>query len=249
VFTREGGDWRQRTKLAPDDGDSNDFFGRSVAVSGDGTTVLVGADRDDDPNGDRAGSAYVFAREGGDWRQTAKLAPDDGDSTDFFGWSVAVPGDGTTALVGAPNDDDPNGDRAGSMYVFAREGGDWRQTAKLAPDDGDRSDFFGFSVAVLSDGTTTLVGAPGGDDPNGIGVGSAYIFNFDGNTRTATSTSTQASSTTNDGNNDAGDTVLSDSRGEATDTEAVDSSGEIPGFGPLAVLTAIGGAVAWARRS
>jgi hypothetical protein len=180
VFVREGGAWRQIAKLAPDDGDSYDLFGRSVAVSSDGTTVLVGAVLDEDPNGEYAGSAYVFAREGGAWRQTAKLAPDDGDPGDYFGGSVAVSSDGSTALVGALYDEDPNGDDAGSAYVFAREGGAWRQTAKLAPDDGDPVDHFGEAVAVSGDGATALVGAPRDEDPNGPTAGSAYMFAREG---------------------------------------------------------------------
>lgn len=58
MFTRSGSTWRQHAKLAPADGDENDFFGWSVAVDDD--TALVGAWRDEDPNGDDAGLAYVF---------------------------------------------------------------------------------------------------------------------------------------------------------------------------------------------
>lgn len=57
------------TKLVAADGDKNDAFGGSVAVSADGTTAVVGAVRDEDPNGEEAGAAYVFDRSGGSWRQ------------------------------------------------------------------------------------------------------------------------------------------------------------------------------------
>ena len=50
----------QPAKLAADDGDSDDLFGNRVAVSGDGTTALIGAYWDEGPNGEVAGSAYVF---------------------------------------------------------------------------------------------------------------------------------------------------------------------------------------------
>ena len=61
------------TKLLPSDGEASDFFGYSVAVSGD--TAVVGARYDGD-NGTGSGSAYVFERnEGGtgSWGQVAKL--------------------------------------------------------------------------------------------------------------------------------------------------------------------------------
>jgi hypothetical protein len=98
VFAHKGGAWRRTAELVPADPD--DEFGVSVAVSSDDTTALVGADGGDGPNGGLAGLAYVFAREGGSWRQTAKLAPSDGDPSDIFGTSVAVSGDGSSGLVG-----------------------------------------------------------------------------------------------------------------------------------------------------
>jgi len=176
VFTGDGGDWSQSAKLADDDGDSGDRFGDSAALSSDGTTALVGASEDEDPNGTEAGSAYVFTGDGDEWSQSAKFAAEDGAGGDFFGWSVALSSDGTTALIGAVFDDDPNGGDAGSAYVFTGDGGEWGQSAKLAADDGDSGDWFGWSVALSSDGTTALVGAKTDEDPNGAEAGSAYVF-------------------------------------------------------------------------
>jgi hypothetical protein len=48
---------QQIAKLKPADGESGDFFGSSVALSGN--TAIVGSSRDDD-NGTDSGSAYVF---------------------------------------------------------------------------------------------------------------------------------------------------------------------------------------------
>ncbi len=162
----------QQVKLAADDGTSEDRFGISVAMSSDATTALIGAWGNDDPNGEDAGSAYVFEYSGGSWTQQAKLAADDGDGDDSFGGSVALSNDGTTALIGADADEDPNGERAGSAYVFENSGGSWSQQAKLAADDGDSDDQFGLAVALSSNGTTALIGAYG--DSNS--TGSAYIF-------------------------------------------------------------------------
>lgn len=170
VFARTDGGWSQQAKLAPEDGDSEDEFGSSVAL--DTGTALVGAPGDEDPNGDNGGSAYVFEDTDGSWQQTAKLVADDGDSGDVFGTSVAL--DGDTALVGAPFDEDPNGDAAGSAYVFRRTDGSWTQRVKLLPLDGDSGDVYGGSVAL--DGDEALVGAYWDQDPNGARAGSAYVF-------------------------------------------------------------------------
>jgi hypothetical protein len=147
-----------------------------VGVSSDGTTAVIGARQDEDPNGEKAGSAYVFQREGGEWREERKLTAEDSELDDNFSWSVGVSSDGTTAVIGAVDDEDPNGEDAGSAYVFQREGGAWREERKLAPEDGDSDDAFGDAVGVSSDGTTAVIGAFGDEDPNGEQAGSAYVF-------------------------------------------------------------------------
>ncbi|MCZ6851450.1 MAG: FG-GAP repeat protein, partial [Planctomycetota bacterium] len=154
---------RQIAKLLPDDGAVEDWFGRSVAISGD--TAIVGAWYDDD-NGDFSGSAYLFDTTTGD--QIAKLLPNDSAVGDEFGFSVSI--SGATAIVGARLDDD-NGSFSGSAYLFDTTTG--RQIAKLLANDGAELDVFGSSVAIS--GTTAIVGAFFGDD-NGDKSGSAYLF-------------------------------------------------------------------------
>ena len=108
------------TKLTASDGAANDYFGYSVAVSGD--TVVVGASSDDD-NGTDSGSAYVYRYDGSMWQET-KLTASDGEPNDLFGNSVAISED--TAMVGSPLDDDV-GSMSGSAYVFVRSGTSWSQ--------------------------------------------------------------------------------------------------------------------------
>jgi len=182
VFSRTDDTWTQDATLAVEDADSDDHIW-TVALSGDGTTALAGASSDDDPNGDGAGSAYVFSRSGDSWGQEAKLVAADGDSDDSFGTSVSLSRDGTTALVGARTDEDPHGERSGSAYMFSRSGGSWSQERKLTAGDGDGGDTFGDSVALSNDATTALVGAPKDEDTALIGLGrnefsdgSAYVF-------------------------------------------------------------------------
>ncbi len=86
-----------RHKLTASDGAAGDYFGSSVALSGD--TALVGAAGDDVGVNTDQGSAYVFVRSGTTWTQQAQLTASDGAAYDHFGSSVALSGD--TALVGA----------------------------------------------------------------------------------------------------------------------------------------------------
>lgn len=168
--TQQSTDTAGNLKIDPRDGDQQDFFGFSVAI--ENSTALIGAIRDEDPNGQDAGSAYVFERTSGGWTQQAILAPEDGDAGDRFGTSVALTN--ASALVSAYRDEDPNGQDSGSVYLFERANGEWTQQAKLVPEDGDSSDFFGRGMAVFEN--TALIGAYGDEDPNGAVAGSAYVF-------------------------------------------------------------------------
>ena len=151
VFTRTGTIWTEQAKLTASDGAERDRFGWSVAI--DVNTIVVGAWGDDD-NGERSGSAYVFTRSGTTWSQQTKLTASDGAARDQFGGSVAIAGD--TIVVGAHQDDE-NGNRSGSAYVFTRTETTWTQQAKLTASDGAADDIFGISVAIAGD--TIVAGA------------------------------------------------------------------------------------------
>jgi FG-GAP repeat len=151
-------------KLTASDGAGNQFFGFSIAIDND--LVAVGASQDDD-NGTRSGSAYVFDASTG--VQIAKLVPDDGEGFDFFGWSIGI-SNGIVA-VGAHQDGD-NGTASGSAYVFDASTG--AQLFKLLPDDGAEFDWFGTSIAI--DNGIVVVGANEDDNENGNFAGAAYLF-------------------------------------------------------------------------
>jgi hypothetical protein len=117
VFERDGsGAWQQKAYLKAPNAQASDYFGFSVAISGD--TIVVGAYWEDSNStavcnapfgscaglsnnsaGD-AGAAYVFERDGsGAWQQKAYLKAPNTETNDWFGYSVAISGD--TIVVGA----------------------------------------------------------------------------------------------------------------------------------------------------
>ncbi|MBP46992.1 MAG: hypothetical protein CMH53_03555, partial [Myxococcales bacterium] len=172
VYERQdSGIWTQAAKLVAKDGAASDYFGRSVAISGD--RVVAGARYDDD-KGFNSGSAYVYERQkNGSWTQAAKLLAKDGAASDYFGYSVSI--SGGRIVVGAYLDDD-KGSNSGSAYVFERQdSGIWTQAAKLVAKDGAASDYFGQSVAISGD--RVVVGATA-DDDKGSSSGSAYPFDI-----------------------------------------------------------------------
>lgn len=179
VFVRSSsGDWTQQTTITAPDGDSGDAFGSGVTVARDGSTVVIGAVGYEDPHGKYAGSAYIFTEMDGEWSQQTKLTAADGDSNDGFGLKVGISADGSTVLVAARNDEDPNGLLAGSVYAFTQSNGDWQQQAKLLPnDDGG---LFGDSIGLSADGNTAVIGASENAVASGPFGGAVYLFRQSG---------------------------------------------------------------------
>ena len=98
IFAKDSvsGDWNQEEKLLPHDGDSLDYFGRAVDISGN--VAIIGS-RNDDDVGSNAGAAYIFTKDttSGEWSQTAKLLANDASAT-YCGYSVSISGD--SAIMG-----------------------------------------------------------------------------------------------------------------------------------------------------
>ncbi|MBI4950915.1 MAG: hypothetical protein HY908_02700 [Myxococcales bacterium] len=61
AFSRTVSLWAEQQKLVASDGAAQDYFGRAVSLSADGSRALLGADPHDVGANDQQGSAYVFA--------------------------------------------------------------------------------------------------------------------------------------------------------------------------------------------
>jgi FG-GAP repeat len=171
VFARSGATWRQQgPRLTPKDAAGEAFFGEAVALSATGGTALIGGPYDGGSTTTLgSGAAWVFARSRSVWRQEgAKLVPSGRGvhGPDSFGSSVALSGNGGTALVGGARAGAiGSGKNAppGSAWIFARSGGTWKQRSALSSSDGVKSAHgvaFGQSVALTSAGDVALVGGP-----------------------------------------------------------------------------------------
>ena len=207
VFVRSGTSWSQQAYLKASNTDAGDYFGVSVAVSGD--TVVVGAEAEDsgatgvsgnqlDNSMGEAGAAYVFMRGLTGWSQEAYLKASNTDAGDFFGHSVGIWGD--TIVVAARYEDSSatgvNGNQldnsmgeAGAAYVFMRGLTGWSQEAYLKASNTDAGDHFGVSVAVGDDavviGAHTECSSATGVNGNGADnsyfrAGAAYLFHRSG---------------------------------------------------------------------
>ncbi|MFO0578058.1 MAG: hypothetical protein U1A78_28960 [Polyangia bacterium] len=180
VFARSGTSWSQQQKLLASDKAAHEAFGWSVALSGDGSTALVGADGESDGGTLANGAAYVFVRSIAGFVQQQKLLASDKASGSGFGWSVALARDGSTALVGANAKTEGTASRCGAAYVFSRSGTSWSEQQKLLASDKESGDSFGESVALSADGNTALIGAVYEDDSGTTNSGAAYVFTRSG---------------------------------------------------------------------
>jgi hypothetical protein len=141
VLRRVGFAWTQEAYLKASNTDFADEFGHSVALAGDGGAILVGAPSErsngrgidgaaNDNSLDFAGAAYVFRRgSSGGWAHEVSLKASNPGDSHVFGWSVALSNDGSTAVIGAREENsaatgiggdqlDTSMSAAGAVYAF-----------------------------------------------------------------------------------------------------------------------------------
>jgi hypothetical protein len=165
VFHRDGENWTQMVRLTDPNGNINNYFGGSAAVSGD--YAVVGSFNDGVPYYN-AGSVCFFHRNGDSWEYMCKLNASDAAKQDQFGWSAAI--DGDYAVVGSIGDGDND---VGAIYIFYRDGETWTETAKLTAPDSVSYDDFGWSVSISGDNVVAGINAF-------IGDGATYVFHREG---------------------------------------------------------------------
>ena len=191
---------------------AEDWFGFSVALSGDGNTLAVGAmweggsgtgvNPASDEGATQSGAVYVYRRTGTTWAFEAYLKASNTEAGDWFGWSVALSADGNTLAVGASREDgsgtranppsDEGATDSGAVYVYRRTGSAWAFEAYLKASNTEAGDGFGASTALSDDGNTLAVGALF-ENGSGTGVnpassdgaresGAAYVYQRTGST-------------------------------------------------------------------
>ncbi len=181
IFLNTAGTWAQVYKIVASDRATTDYFGYSVAISGN--FAIVGAyQEDENATGGatmaNAGSAYTFVNNAGVWSQAQKIVNSDRLAGDQFGYTVSISGD--YAIVGATlEDEDAAGantiSSAGSAYILKNTAGTWAQHQKIVAGDRGSTDSFGSSVCIS--GNTVFVGAYQEDHD---AVGGAYLNNNPG---------------------------------------------------------------------
>jgi trimeric autotransporter adhesin len=212
VFTRSAGIWSQQTYIKASargaNGIDHQWFGISVALSGDGNTLAIGSlgDRSNsasDPANsslDQAGSVHTYTRSGSTWTQQAYLKSHAPQNNDTFGVSVSLSFDGRTLAVGMHGDDSNHTgtfavsptdndllNNSGAAYVYALSGSAWQLQAYLKSSHPDAIDRFGRRVVLSGDGNTLAISAHresgkdllfAGDPSNNSALDSGAVYLF-----------------------------------------------------------------------
>lgn len=155
VYELVGGAWTQVGSTLT----ASNEFGFSADISGDGTTIAVGAPSA--AGSSRIGTAAVYRLSAGNW---VPLGSGLGgrEISDNFGDALALSFDGSRVVVAAPGDNAGGAGNAGRVRVFDLVGGTWTQVGQDvvgAPGIGLGDE--AKSVALSADGTRFAVIAPG----------------------------------------------------------------------------------------
>ncbi|MDG1227413.1 MAG: hypothetical protein P8P15_05495, partial [Polaribacter sp.] len=171
VYEYNGASWIQMGGDIDGEGNYN-FAGTSVALSGQGATVAIGA-----TNSGSGGDVRVFSYVGSQWIQVGSDF-DAEAASDSYGYSVSLSDDGSEVAIGAVGNDG-NGSNSGHVRIYQWNGiGSW---IKLGSDiDGEAAnDNSGYSVSLSSDGTKVAIGAYG-NDGGGSNSGHVRVYEYDG---------------------------------------------------------------------
>jgi hypothetical protein len=193
LFASTGGIWTRTGPITAPTPSASANFGYSIALSNEGATLAVGAWQEDVGALQSAGSAFVYARSGGNWSHSQTIVADVPVEYGRFGASVSIAHDGSRLAVGAPyenlppfNVGDPTLYSAGAAYLYDLSPGGASPVARLSAANADQSDYFGESVALSGDGETLAVGSQS-EDGGGAGAnpasdetqpsaGAVYVF-------------------------------------------------------------------------
>jgi hypothetical protein len=180
VFGFDRGMWFAQAHITSIDSGARGAFANSLALSGNGQTLAVGAQwADHGPLGGEAAAAdvisaagvtYVYERVDGQWLQQAHLTASNRRPDDRFGATVALSANGATLAVGALWENSAalgvGGDqantaarRSGAVYMFERDEGRWSQRSYIKAADTAESDWFGAAIALSGDSATLAVGS------------------------------------------------------------------------------------------
>ena len=176
VYTLNGSNWSLYSKIHANNPRSSLLFGRSVSITGDGKTAVLGA---------AYGRSYIFNLSSRSAPfQLQEIRGDDTSATstgDDFGYCNSISKNGIVIAVGARYKTEGDLVRTGAVYLFTSNQNTafWKQSLKINSPDTQSGSLFGESVALNEDGSILIVGEPGYSEYHSK-AGAVHIFSITG---------------------------------------------------------------------
>jgi hypothetical protein len=199
--------WEDELLHPPSSGVSNgpgtyDYFGQSVAITSDGTRIIVGAYKAYDEAGSNAGAAFIFRRDTTAspiaWIHEAEIhhpTPDSSGVEDYFGFRVSISEDGVRVAVAAIQDNASVGGE-GTIHIFKRTDTTWAHEKEIThPTPFVNARIGSGGLDMSTDGTHVIAGVPRETVGSYTYAGTVQIFDLrtlllDSSTQVFTATGT-----------------------------------------------------------
>lgn len=182
IYNQANSQWQQQALIKPSSGSTNsqmynDYFGYSVAISTDGSTLAVGAPGDNsgskefyDTPSPQSGAVHIYARSENTWKLQSFIKSPKPRDNDNFGMSIALSDDGNLIAIGVPNEnsssvgvngsyENESAPNSGAVYLFSRTDDEWHVQDYIKASNTDHGNNFGASVSLSSNGSILAVGA------------------------------------------------------------------------------------------
>lgn len=158
TYTRAGSVWTQESTLVLADAAGGDSFGVTASIAADSSRLVVGAYGKIVGGVSGAGQVYTYTRSGATWVLETTLSAADKAAGDGFGITVSVDATATRLAVGARSRENGALTDSGKVYFYTRTGTTWTEESTLMAPDAAAGDWFGWGLALSSDGTLLAVG-------------------------------------------------------------------------------------------
>lgn len=173
VFVRSGTTWSQEQIIANSDAPATyDNYGSNVAISGDGTRLVIGCLGKEYGGYTDAGACYVYSRSGSSWSFERKILSSTINSYSNFGGAIAINNNGSRIAIGETTIQP--GTKKGAVHTYVRSGTAWSFETKITASQAFTG--IGGSIDIASDGFRIASGNSSSEVAGVVNAGAAYIF-------------------------------------------------------------------------
>lgn len=163
-YSNVDSNWTYKERIAPDDGQPNDFFGVPHLSK---KCLYIGA------FGNR-GSVYVYKYEDNEWTEIQKLVPDTLIYLSSYG--ISIQEYNNELFIGASSDS-RFVEASGAVYTYKKNNdGIWIRSQKIYPDIMKEYAHFGYKIEINSNYNHLFISAPEDSNDAGLFAGNVYIL-------------------------------------------------------------------------